>query len=250
MSTLSVTTEMTAPRDKAAETDAAMLRQVSLHLDDRPVLRGIDLNVASGGFTAVLGHNGAGKSTLLRVIGLLLRPTSGMVHLFSQPARPQDTATRSRLGMIAHQPMLYRDLTARENLAFFGRLYGTRDLHARIQQMLEQVALADRADDTVKTFSRGMSQRLAIARAMLHDPDLLLADEPFAGLDIASTEMLEALFTQLSDGGKTIIMANHDVSQSLRLARRVVALNRGMVVLDEAAQATDVDAVRNKVLNS
>ena len=247
MPTLTLATELTAASAPAHEGDAAALHQVSVHLDDRPVLRHVALNVPTGGFTVILGHNGAGKSTLLRVVALLLRPTRGSVQLFGKPARPQDAGTRARLGMIAHQPMLYRELTARENLTFFARLYGATNLQARAEQMLDQVGLADRANDRVKTFSRGMAQRLAIARAMMHDPDLLLADEPFAGLDIASSEKLEQLFVQLNDKGKTIVMANHDVDQSLRLARRVVALNQGAVVFDAPARDTTLDALREQV---
>ncbi len=247
MSTLPLTSDLSALRTQTVEADAAVLQQVSVHLDDRPVLRNVAMSVPAGGFTVILGHNGAGKSTLLRVVGLLLRPTQGSVELFGHPARAQDAKVRARLGMIAHQPMLYRELTARENLMFFGRLYGTPGLRTRTEQMLEQVGLSDRAHDRVKTFSRGMAQRLSIARAMMHGPDLLIADEPFAGLDIASTEMLEQLFVNLNENGKTIVMANHDVGQSLRLARRVVALNRGIVTLDAPAHATDTDALREQV---
>jgi len=152
---------------------------------------------------------------------------------------------RAKIGMIGHQPMLYRDLSARENLLFFGRLYGVTDPVARAADLLERVQLTDRADDPAKAFSRGMAQRLAIARALMHDPQLLLADEPFSGLDLRSTRMLEQLLQKLNDDGRTIILTNHDVAQSLSMSKRVMMLRRGRVVIDCAATDIGVaDAMR------
>src|SRR5690606_28172389 len=144
-----------------------------------------------------------------------------------------DPATlRARIGMIGHQPMLYRDLSAHENLVFFGKLYGVADPAGRAAALLQRGGLADRAGDPVRSFSRGMTQRLAIARALVHDPQLLLADEPFAGLDVPSTRDVEQFLLQLVAEGRTVIFSNHAVPQSLALAQRVVVLRRGRVVLD------------------
>jgi ABC-type multidrug transport system ATPase subunit len=137
--------------------------------------------------------------------------------------------------MIAHQPMLYRDLSARENLAFFGNLYGLAKPAARIAELLDMVGLPDRADDPVKTLSRGMTQRIAIARALMHDPQLLLADEPFDGLDAPSSQALEELLRRLRGQGRTLIVSNHDIPQSLRLTDHVIVLKGGRIVLNTLA---------------
>jgi heme exporter protein A len=143
--------------------------------------------------------------------------------------------------------MLYRDLTARENLEFFGRLYGVKQPVERAARLLEVVGLADRADDAVKSFSRGMVQRVAIARALVHDPELMLADEPFDGLDAPSVAATEQLLTHLNGAGKTIVLVNHDIAQSLQIAKRVVVLKQGRVSIDAAARTLDVAAVLAEV---
>jgi heme exporter protein A len=207
-------------------------------IDERPVLEGIDLRVPRGQFVTLLGANGAGKSTLLKILATLMPPRSGELRLFGKPVIGRDAgAARGRIGMIGHQSMLYRDLSARENLEFFARLYGVPDPRGRASQLLNVVALPHRADDPVKTFSRGMIQRVAIARALVHDPDLLLADEPFDGLDAPSTATLEQLMGDLHEQGKTVILANHSIDQSLRLADRAVVLRGGRVVIDQPSES-------------
>jgi heme exporter protein A len=160
-------------------------------------------------------------------------PSQGEVHLFGQKLSPGNVAVRARIGLIGHQPMLYRDLSARENLTFFARLYAVNDAPARVDRMLRMVGLADRADDPVKNFSRGMVQRLSIARALLHEPSLILADEPFAGLDAPSIQSLEQLLQRLNAAGRTIVMVNHDIEQTLRLADRAIVLRQGRIALDQ-----------------
>jgi heme exporter protein A len=213
-------------------------------IDERAVLDAIDLQVSRGQFVTLLGANGAGKSTLLKVLATLTPPTSGELRLFGKPGTGQDArAARARIGMIAHQPMLYRDLSARENLEFFARLYGVPDPRGRARQLLDVIELSRRADDPVKTFSRGMTQRVAIARALVHDPGLLLADEPFDGLDAPSVATLEQLLTDLREQGTTVILANHSIDQSLQLADQAIVLRGGRVVIDEPSRslrATDV----------
>jgi heme exporter protein A len=147
------------------------------------------------------------------------------------------------LGLIGHQSMLYRDLTARENLELFARLYAVKSPGRRAEELLSIVGLLHRADDAVKTFSRGMSQRVSIARALVHEPDLLLADEPFAGLDVPGAAAVERLLTDLHAAGKTIIMVNHDVVQSLRLAERVIVLGGGSIAIDQQARVADAPAI-------
>jgi heme exporter protein A len=212
---------------------AVRAARLSKSMDDRPVLRELDLTIRRGEFVAILGSNGAGKSTLLRILATLIPPSSGDVYLFGQKLTRTAYDVRARIGMIGHQSMLYRDLSARENLEFFARLYGLNDATARARKMLDMVGLSDRANDPVKAFSRGMTQRVAIARALLHNPELLLADEPFDGLDAPSTIALEQLLADLNHDGKTIVMVNHDIDQTLRTAERAIVLRGGRVVIDQ-----------------
>lgn len=210
-------------------------------IDDRPILRGFDLDVPHGQFIALLGANGAGKSTLLKILSTLLAPSGGSLELFGLSPRTQAAAIRARIGLIGHQSMLYADLSPQENLEFFGKLYTVQSPRDRATRLLSLLGLADRAHDPVKSFSRGMAQRVSIARALMHDPALLLADEPFAGLDAPSAATLERILANLHDAGKTIILANHDIPQSLRLAQRAVVLHKGRKIIDAATDTLDAD---------
>ncbi|MHC5005178.1 MAG: ABC transporter ATP-binding protein [Planctomycetota bacterium] len=221
--------------------------QLGKVIDDKPILVDVTFAVPTGGFTALLGANGAGKSTLLKVLTALTPATSGTIELFGEPLRLESAAVRARLGMIGHASMLYRDLSPLENLLFFGRLYDLPDPRGRAREMLELVDLFGRRHDPVKTLSRGMIQRVAIARALMHDPDLLLADEPFAGLDAPSRHMLEQMLARLNDAGKTILLVNHDIEQTLAIARHVVVLRGGRVIIDESADRLDAPTVLEQV---
>jgi ABC-type multidrug transport system ATPase subunit len=212
-------------------------------LDERPVLKGIDLSIAAGEYVVILGINGAGKTTLLKLLSTLSTPTAGELRLFGMDISRHTGPARARLGLIGHQSMLYRDLTARENLELFARLYGVKNPRKRATELLSIVGLIDRADDAVKTFSRGMCQRVSIARALVHEPDLVLADEPFAGLDVPGAAAVERLLTDLHSAGKTIVMVNHDVLQSLRLAERVIVLGGGVIAIDQKARVADAPAI-------
>jgi heme exporter protein A len=222
-------------------------RGLERSIDGRRVLCGIDLTVRRGDFVGVLGANGAGKSTLIKLFATLAPPTGGQLLLWGTPIQKVGPALRRRIGLIDHNLMLYRDLSARANLEFFAHLYGLSNARARAIEALRAMGLERRADDAVKSFSRGMAQRVAIARALLHDPDLLLADEPFTGLDAASAAGLEQLFADLRDAGRTIIMVNHDVAQTLRAADRVVVLRRGRVALDRSTRGADATSVLAEV---
>lgn len=202
-------------------------------IDGRAILQDITFSIATGEYTALLGANGAGKSTLLKVIATLTTASSGELRLFGKLVDRESAALRAKIGLIAHQSMLYRDLSARENLEFFGKLYGIDQPKKRAALLLDVVGLASRADDPVKSFSRGMVQRVAIARALVHDPQLILADEPFDGLDAPSVAATEELLAHLNKNGKTILLVNHDIRQSLRIARRALVLRKGKVVIDD-----------------
>jgi len=195
----------------------------------RPVLRGLDLSVKQGEFVAVVGPNGAGKTTLLRILASLARPTFGEVRLAGLRLPGQAAAARRILGVVSHQPLLYGELTAQENLRFYGRMYGVGNLEARIGEVLGVVGLNSRRDDPVRKYSRGMQQRLAIGRSILHDPELLLFDEPYTGLDSEAAGVLDGLLTRVSSEGRTVLMTSHDLVRAAGLATRVDILFGGVI---------------------
>jgi heme exporter protein A len=200
-------------------------------------LNGLDLTVQQGEFVAILGPNGAGKTTLLRVLASLSRPTSGAVKIASFDLPDQAISARSLIGLVSHQPLLYGELTAEENLVFYSRLYGVEK--TRIKEVLDLVGLARRKKDLVRTYSRGMTQRLAIARAILHQPSLLLLDEPHTGLDQEAGEILDNLLREVAAQGRTVVMASHDLVRAAGLASRLDILSKGKIVHSAASGAFD-----------
>jgi heme exporter protein A len=203
----------------------------------KTVLRGLDFNVRPGEFVALLGPNGAGKTTFLRILASLSRPSLGQVSVAGYLLPAQAAAVRRQLGVVSHLPLLYGDLTAEENLLFYGRMYNIPKLAARINEVLDLVGLAARRRDLVRTFSRGMQQRLAIGRAVLHDPDVMLFDEPYTGLDQDASEMLDGLLKNVAARGRTVVMTSHDLARAEDLATRFDILSRGVI----AASATRAD---------
>jgi heme exporter protein A len=203
------------------------------------VLRGLNFQVEPGEFVALLGPNGAGKTTFLRILASLSRPTLGEVRISGYRLPAQAAAVRSRLGVVSHQPLLYGDLTAEENLRFYGRMYGVSGLSRRIDEVLELVGLASRRRDLVRTFSRGMQQRLAIGRAVLHDPDVMLFDEPHTGLDQDASAMLDNVLKEVAARGRTVVMTSHDLARAADLATRFDILSRG--VITASVQRADIE---------
>ncbi len=198
------------------------------------VLRGLDFEVRQGEFVALLGPNGAGKTTFLRILASLSRPTLGEVRIAGYRLPQQAAAVRRRLGVLSHQPLLYGDLTAEENLLFYGRLFGLHHLPERLDEVLAVVGLAERRADLVRTFSRGMQQRLAIARAVVHDPDILLLDEPYTGLDQDACAMLDHVLAAVVAQGRTVVMTSHDLARAGEMAGRFDVLSRGVIVASKA----------------
>lgn len=195
----------------------------------KTVLRSLDFHVEPGEFVALLGPNGAGKTTFLRILASLSRPSLGEVRIASYRLPSQAAAVRRRLGVVSHLPLLYGDLTAEENLIFFGRMYTVANLNRRVSEVLELVGLSARRHDLVRTFSRGMQQRLAIGRAVLHDPEVILFDEPHTGLDQDASLMLDNVLRQVAAMGRTIVMTSHDLARSADLASRFDVLSRGVI---------------------
>lgn len=193
------------------------------------VLRQMDFTVEQGEFVALIGPNGAGKTTFLRILSSLSRATLGNVKIAGYILPHHAAAVRRRLGVVSHLPLLYGDLSAEENLKFYGRMYAVDNLADRITEVLEQVGLERRRRDLVRTFSRGMQQRLAIGRAILHDPDVLLLDEPHTGLDQDACDMLDHALQQVASQGRTVVMTSHDLARAEDLASRFDVLNRGSI---------------------
>jgi heme exporter protein A len=186
------------------------------------------------GVLALFGPNGAGKTTLIRIVASLTRPTTGAVRIQGQDLKVAATALRHQIGLISHNPLLYGDLTPDENLRFFARMYdldraGAASLAARIDAVLDQVGLTARRRDPVRTFSRGMVQRLAIARAILHDPTIMLLDEPYTGLDLQAADMLRAVLQDLAASHRTVILTTHNLEQGLEMCDRAAVLNKGRI---------------------
>ncbi|MCJ7531138.1 MAG: heme ABC exporter ATP-binding protein CcmA [Anaerolineales bacterium] len=216
------------------------VRKLVKRFGPKVVLRGLDFCVQPGEFVALLGPNGAGKTTFLRILASLSRPSIGEVTLMGMRLPRQAGAVRQRLGVVSHQPLLYGDLTAEENLRFFGRMYGVVDLNHRIAEMLDLVGLTPRKGDLVRTFSRGMQQRLAIGRAVLHDPDIMLFDEPHTGLDQDACTMLDDVLRDVAARGRTVVMTSHDLARAVDLASRFDVISRGVIAA--SVQRAEIDS--------
>jgi len=206
-----------------------------------PVLKSISFEIERGQFVALLGPNGSGKSTLMRLLTGLAKPSLGQIRIGGWDMPREASAVRAQLGLVSHKSLVYDNLTARENLYFYGRLYGLEPdvLEERIITLLKRVALYKRADSLARTFSRGMLQRLSIARALIHDPHILLFDEPYTGLDQNAVVVLNELLQEAHADGHTIVMVTHQLQRAAELAERILILSRGHIGFDELTKDID-----------
>lgn len=243
-----------------SESDIPMIEVKNLvkAFGSKYALRGVSLRVMPGESLVIFGPNGAGKTTLVRILSSLSRPTSGIVNIGGLDLLKHADGIRRYLGVVSHAPLLYDSLTAEENLRFFAGLYGMRKPDERIKAMLQRVGLYGRRADLVRTFSRGMVQRMAIARALLHDPEVLLLDEPDTGLDPQAAEMLHGLLSELSrrpgatgtatDGSierpRTIVTVTHSIERGLAIADKVVILAGGRLAFEAPVAGMDAAAFR------
>jgi heme exporter protein A len=200
----------------------------------REVLRGLSFALERGGFLTMFGPNGAGKTTTLRVLATLLTASQGSVRVAGHDVREDPMPVRRSVGLISHAPMLYLDLTAQENLRFYADMYGLEDREARITELLERLELSHRRYDVVRTFSKGMRQRLAIARAILHRPRVLLLDEPHSGLDPRAVDILDGLLAEIREE-HTFVMVTHHIEKGLELASRLMIVDGGQIVWEHDA---------------
>ncbi len=204
----------------------------------RRALAGLTFSLAPGECLALFGPNGAGKTTLLRVLAGLLRPTSGIARV-SGVQLPGGALARSRVGLISHHTMLYEALSPRENVDFAARLYGVRDARERVEDSLRRMSMLQRADAPVRSLSRGMQQRVSIARAMVHGPQLVLADEPYSGLDDSGARALTTLLAELRSAGTAIIVVTHNLVEGLSLATHAAVMQRGKFIRYDPAERID-----------
>jgi ABC-type multidrug transport system ATPase subunit len=210
--------------------DDLTVEDVSRHFGRRRALFRISFHTDRGTILGLLGPNGAGKSTMLALLATLLRPSTGTIRYGDHEAATHGASLRALIGLLGHDLYLYPELTARENLEFFAGLYGVPDVGAAVRDALDHAGLASRAEDTVASFSRGMRQRLALERALIHRPRLLLLDEPFTGLDDASTAALSTRLRSLREAGALIILATHDLDLAEGLLDRAIFLRDGRMV--------------------
>ena len=206
-----------------------------------PALRGLSFNMNRGECVGLLGKNGSGKTTLLRLLAGLAKPSAGAIRIGGWDIPREAMAARSQIGFVSHQPLLYGNLSARENLDFFGKLYGIAgdERDSRVDSALERVGLNQRGDSQVRVYSRGMQQRLGIARALLHEPDILLLDEPYTGLDQAAASILDRLIHAAKADGKTLIMSTHQLWRMPALTSRCLILSRGELAWDGTIAGMD-----------
>jgi heme exporter protein A len=223
-----------------ADAPAVALRDLGRAYGERVALAGVTLELPRGATLAVFGANGAGKTTLLRVLATLLRPHAGSATVLGRELPREGWAVRGRVGLLAHEPLLYRDLSARENLRFHARLHGVAD--ARAEELLDAVGMARRADEPIRALSRGMTQRVAICRAVLHRPELLLLDEPLANLDPGAAAGVAPLIGR--ETGAARVLISHDVELGLAEADVVLGLRAGQPEIVAAASDVGADAVR------
>jgi heme exporter protein A len=226
---------------------ALELRDVSKQFGNYQALSGVSLRVEPGDSILLYGPNGAGKTTLLRVLSTLARPSEGKVLYYGADVLANPAVAKAAIGFVSHTTFLYGELTSRENLEFAGKLFGLADIPQRVAGVLETFHLRERAQTPVRELSRGYQQRVSLARAFLHDPQFLLLDEPFTGLDAASTEYLQALMQGLREQGKALIFSTHDFEQGKAIAQRLVAVEGGKVRYDGPIDLAPVAALRTGV---
>lgn len=196
-------------------------------------LKDVSVSFDKGEFISIFGPNGAGKSTFLKLLCTMTSPTTGNITYEGTPLKKLKDDYRSMFGVISHQPFLYSELTAMENLRFYASLYGVKNMDERIKELLEKVELYKRRSDKVRGYSRGMLQRLSITRALLHDPDVIVLDEPYTGLDTHASDILTRILKELFDSKRTIIMVTHNIKQGYDASSRLAIIRRGQMVFDQ-----------------
>ena len=229
------------PETSAASDFSVEVEGVTKAFGPRMALKGVDLRLKKGEFLTIFGPNGAGKTTLIKMVATLTQPTAGKIRIGGLDARKQPSDVRRLIGVVSHDSMLYGNLTAYENLEFFGKMFDVPNLKEKVSSLLSQVGLSANRDQRVATFSHGMQKRLSIARAFVHDPPLLLLDEPETGLDQQGIAMLMGTLQALGAGQRTILMTTHSLERGLRSCSRVAILAHGRIVYHETTAGLEAD---------
>ncbi|NIP38745.1 MAG: ABC transporter ATP-binding protein [Candidatus Dadabacteria bacterium] len=209
-------------------------------------LKGLDFKISKGEFVLIFGPNGAGKSTVLKTLSTLLAPTDGKILIYNTDIYDKSNDIRKNIGFVSHEPFLYENLSAQENLVFFAELYGVNNPEIRANDLLKTLQLESRADELVTNYSRGMKQRVALGRALIHEPDILFLDEPFSGLDLIGSSIITDILNKLKLKGKTIIMSTHSFDDCADLADRILVLNNGEIALE--TNEVDREGFKNRYL--
>ena len=238
----------TVPHEEKTENgsvaNAVLITNLKKSYGLKPVLRGMQLTLPVGQRLALLGANGVGKTTLLRILAGLARPDAGTVTIFGLDGKDDAQKIRSLVGLVAHQPYLYEELTALENLLFFARMYNVGHAEARARDLLRRVGVDKRINDRVRALSRGLVQRVAWARALLHSPRLLLLDEPDTGLDQEGTALIDSLLAEHSQQGGSILFTTHQLERALQLADSVIVLGHGRVTYQAETTQLDLETLQ------
>ena len=230
------------------QTPAIQVKELNKSFGGAPVLQNLDLEVGWGERFVLFGGNGSGKTTLIKTLATLARPDAGIIRVAGWDRWHQGAMLRRSIGVVTHQPLLYDELTGYENLRFYGRMYRVPDLDRRIQDVAAQVGVSRHLAARVRTFSNGMQKRLSLARALLHDPPILLLDEPETGLDQEALELMDALLTSSDNDSRTVFMTTHNLERGLALGDRVAILSGGRIAYQESRAALDVAGFRGTFL--
>ena len=230
----------------SGESSLLLTRNLTKTFGRFTALRSLSLEVPRGESLTIVGRNGAGKTTFLKIVSSIIRSYTGEVLISGKNLKTADEDTRRTIGFVSHESLLYKDLTVRDNLGFYARMYGVADRDRRIGEIIRRVDLEAKTDVLVRALSRGMKQRLSLARAFIHSPSILLLDEPFTGLDERASEILDSLLGEFKASGGTLVMVTHDIERGWRLADRVVVFEKGKIVHQTSPRGSSFDAFRNE----
>jgi heme ABC exporter ATP-binding subunit CcmA len=230
----------------SGESSLLLTRNLTKTFGRFTALRSLSLEVPRGESLTIVGRNGAGKTTFLKIVSSIIRSYTGEVLISGKNLKTADEDTRRTIGFVSHESLLYKDLTVRDNLGFYARMYGVADRDRRIGEIIRRVDLEAKTDVLVRALSRGTKQRLSLARAFIHSPSILLLDEPFTGLDERASEILDSLLGEFKASGGTLVMVTHDIERGWRLADRVVVFEKGKIVHETSPRGSSFDAFRNE----
>ncbi|MEH7501470.1 ABC transporter ATP-binding protein [Neobacillus drentensis] len=222
------------------------IKKLTKQADNKLILRGVDLSIKKGETVAILGPNGAGKSTLLKVLATLIKPTSGLIKANDMDLKKNHIEIKKIMGYLPHSSLLYDHYTPLENLVFFGNIYGVKNVEQRAIELVKEVGLSFFLNEPVKNFSRGMIQRIAIARAIIHEPEILLLDEPHTGLDQGAIGILNNVILSMKAKGTTTLMVTHDFKQAAEICDRIIILKNGKIVDDFRIENQNLGYVSEK----